>query len=184
MWDKVSRGLGFVLGDEMGLGKTFQTIATFCKFKEAGNSAPCAVICPASLQRNWVQELEQFAPSFRVYVHRGPQRTGLSSRLSKFDVVIMSYGVLVSPLDRKLLNEVDWGIIALDEAQAIKNPHAQRTLAAKSLRSQGRIAITGTPLENSVQDMWSIFDFCLPGLLGTLEKFNEIFSNDLDGKED
>lgn len=181
MWDKVSRGLGFVLGDEMGLGKTFQTIATFCKFKEAGNSSPCAVICPASLQRNWVQELEQFAPSLRVYVHRGPQRTGLSSRLSKFDVVIMSYGVLVSPLDRKLLNEVDWGIIALDEAQAIKNPHAQRTLAAKSLRSQGRIAITGTPLENSVQDMWSIFDFCLPGLLGTLERFNEIFSNDLDG---
>jgi SNF2 family DNA or RNA helicase len=181
MWDKVSKGLGFVLGDEMGLGKTFQTIATFCRFKELGNTSPCIVICPSSLQRNWVQEFQQFAPSLRVCVHRGPQRTGLASRLSAYDVIVMSYGVLVSPLDRKLLNEIEWGIIALDEAQAIKNPNAQRTLAAKSLKSQGRIAITGTPLENSIQDMWSIFDFCMPGLLGLLDQFNEIFSNDIHG---
>ena len=179
MWDTFSAGLGFVLGDEMGLGKTYQTIALFCKYKETSSDKPCAVVCPASLQLNWIQEINQFAPHLQICLHRGPHRSGLASKLSKFDVVILSYGVLVSPLDRRLISEVDWGIVALDEAQAIKNPDAQRALASKSINSEGRIAITGTPLENTVQDLWSIFDFCAPGLLGNLDQFNAIFSDDI-----
>lgn len=169
------QGIGCVLGDAMGLGKTLQIIALLQAERNA-RRGPSLVIAPATLLENWRRELGTFAPQLDVYVHAGPARAGVAARLAVRDVTVVSYETAVR--DEPLLADVRWNVIALDEAQNIKNPDAQRTLSVKRLQRRVSIAVTGTPLENSLDDLWSITDFALPGLLGSIADFRSEFHND------
>ena len=165
MWLLCKEDLGLLLGDEMGLGKTFQIIYLFCLSK-AKYQLPNLVICPASVVSTWSREIQKFAPSLDVYEHKGRFRRGDKDFLASKDVVVTSYDTFIIEADfKQLFLEIDWGIVILDEAQAIKNPESNRSIAVKKLRSNSRIAVTGTPLENRMLDIWSLFDFSLPGFL-------------------
>lgn len=168
------QGLGCILGDEMGLGKTVQVIALILAEHSAGRS-PTLVVAPATILENWRRELIQFAPQLSVVVHAGPSRAGIASRFEGFDVVITSYDIAVR--DEPMLSAIKWNILALDEAQNIKNPDAQRTLAVKKLPRRVSLAVTGTPVENRLTDLWSLSDFALPGLLGKRVDFERLFEN-------
>lgn len=163
-----NQGLGCILGDEMGLGKTLQVIGLFQAEKNIGHG-PFLVICPATLLENWRRELAQFAPSLRVLIHAGDQRCGSTQGFRGYDVVVTSYETAMR--DEPFISEIPWRVLALDEAQNIKNPSAQRTLCAKRLPRDISVAVTGTPVENRLTDLWSIADFVLPGLLGSASEF-------------
>ncbi|UPU35266.1 DEAD/DEAH box helicase [Geomonas paludis] len=161
-------GLGCILGDEMGLGKTLQVIALLASEKAAGRG-PNLVVCPATLLENWRREVFRFAPGLDVLLHQGSSRTGLTEILTAADVVVTSYDTCVR--DYLFFGSVSWNCVVLDEAQAIKNPEAQRTAAVKSVPRRVAVAVTGTPIENRLEDLWSIVDFVLPGLLGNRSEF-------------
>lgn len=168
--------LGACLADDMGLGKTIQVLSLLLVLKnEAGRGHKCSLlVAPASLLANWVEEIARFAPSLEVIVAH-PSATPAerlttldASDLADFDLVITSYGFLTR-LPR--LAASPWRLVALDEAQAIKNPAAKQTKTVKQLTAEARIALTGTPIENRLSDLWSIFDFINPGLLGSSREF-------------
>lgn len=165
-------GLGSLLADEMGLGKTLQVIALFLAEIEA-NRRPNLVVCPATLLENWRRELARFAPSLTTLVHAGPRRTGSIEDLRTPDVTVASYETIVG--DISLFRALTWNVVALDEAQNIKNPDARRTRRAKEIPRRVGIAVTGTPVENRLKDLWSLCDFALPGHLGTLSEFEKRF---------
>lgn len=170
-------GLGCILGDQMGLGKTLQVIALM--LREAGlRDAPSLVIAPATLLENWRRELERFAPSLSVLLHQGRERTGFPKNLLKYNVVIVSYDTAMR--DISIMEMVDWNILVLDEAQAIKTPDAQRTVILKTLPRRVAIAVSGTPVENRLRDLWSLMDFAVPGLLGPLKQFEAHYLDDED----
>ncbi|MBF0532156.1 MAG: DEAD/DEAH box helicase [Candidatus Omnitrophica bacterium] len=163
--------LGAVLADDMGLGKTIQVIA-FLLLRQRSVElprAPALLIVPASIIGNWKAELERFAPSLKFWIaHPSGQGTAKPSE-DDLDVVITTYG---SAIRLTWLPEQPWSVMILDEAQAIKNPAAKQTRAIKALKSQNRIALTGTPVENHLSDLWSLFDFVSPGLLGSARDFD------------
>lgn len=169
---------GCILGDEMGLGKTMQVIAELLHLKEE-KSLPALVIAPISLLINWKRECGKFAPALNTFIHHGADRTGNYRDLLGYDVIITSYTTVVS--DLHMLNMIQWNMVVLDEAQSIKNPSSARTRACKSLKRTRSLAVSGTPFENHVTDIWSLVDFIQPGLLGTLGKYNEIITDDTDG---
>jgi non-specific serine/threonine protein kinase len=168
-------GLGACLADDMGLGKTIQILALLLiqKRKSAARK-PSLLVAPASLLANWAAEIERFAPELNArIVHPSAMPAEDLNRmtaegLSDLDLVITSYGSL---LRLPILGETSWRFVVLDEAQAIKNPNAKQTRAAKALQAEARIALTGTPVENHLGDLWSIFDFINPGLLGSSKDF-------------
>ncbi len=159
-------GLGACLADDMGLGKTIQVLALLLARKNGGKHASL-LVAPASLLANWAAEIAQFAPSLKIGIIHPSTMTAdqvkqvTPDRLQEFDLAITSYGSL---LRIPVLTQTDWRFVVLDEAQAIKNPNAKQTRAAKTLKSDARIALTGTPVENHLGDLWSIFDFINPGL--------------------
>jgi superfamily II DNA or RNA helicase len=167
-----SLGLGACLADDMGLGKTIQVLSLLLVEKAAGQ--PSLLVAPASLLGNWAAEIEKFAPGLNaVIVHPSamPQdqlKQFTPARAAEYDLAITSYGSLRLPV----LAETSWRFVILDEAQAIKNPAARQTKAAKALKAKARIALTGTPVENHLGDLWSIFDFINPGLLGNAKQFS------------
>ena len=170
-------GLGACLADDMGLGKTIQVLALLLVLKrENGRSATNLLVAPASLLANWAAEAERFAPGLKVLVAHpsalpaADMRALDASRLGQFDLVITSYGSL---LRASALSEMKWQIAVIDEAQAIKNPGAKQTRLVKKLHARTRIALTGTPVENRLSDLWSIFDFTHPGLLGSGKVFTD-----------
>lgn len=160
--------LGCILADEMGLGKTIQIIALITIFKSHWN-LPTLIVAPATLLENWGREFDKFSRSLNLILHNGTHRSGFPSYLKTFDVIITSYDIATR--DQSMLCIIDWGLIILDEAQAIKNPYTNRAIATKGFRRKVSIAVTGTPVENSLRDLWSIMDFACPGLLGSLELF-------------
>ena len=172
-------GLGGCLADDMGLGKTIQLLALLLVLRAPTRepkekNRPSLLVAPASLLANWAAELARFAPSLKSLVAH-PSAIPASDlkalgpeRLEEVDLVITSYGSL---LRLPWLTETSWRLVALDEAQAIKNPGAKQTRAAKKLNAQARFALTGTPVENRLGDLWSIFDFINPGLLGSSKEF-------------
>ncbi len=174
----LSEGMGGLLADEMGLGKTLQVIAVL---SDSGGEPlrPSLIIAPGSLLENWRREVAKFAPHLQVLKHHGSLRTGRPAELKGYDVVITSYDNAVG--DNSLLQMIQWKAIILDEAQFIRNPYAQRTKAVKRLHREASLAMTGTPVENRLRDLWSIMDFVLPGQLGDLNDFETRFSNDVDG---
>lgn len=175
------QGLGCILGDEMGLGKTIQVITLMLAEKAAGRGSSL-VVTPATLLENWRRELSLFSPSLTVKVHAGPDRAGIASRLAGFDVIVTSYDTAVR--DEPLLSSMQWNLLALDEAQNIKNPDAQRTLAVKGIPRRVSLAVTGTPVENRLVDLWSLSDFALPGLLGDRQAFERLFADTDDDAAD
>jgi non-specific serine/threonine protein kinase len=168
-----SLGLGACLADDMGLGKTIQVLSLLLVEQAAGQ--PSLLVVPASLLGNWMAEIEKFAPGLKaVVVHPSAMAADqikqfTPERAMDFDLVITSYGSL---LRMPALAEISWRFVILDEAQAIKNPAARQTKAAKALQARARIALTGTPVENHLGDLWSIFDFINPGLLGNAKQFS------------
>jgi hypothetical protein len=165
-------GLGACLADDMGLGKTIQVLALLLMRKSKG---PSLLVAPASLLGNWEAEIDRFAPDLKArIVHPSAMAAAQVKQLSPVsfdgvDLVITSYGTL---LRLPVLEQIGWDYLILDEAQAIKNANAKQTKATKSLKAKARIALTGTPVENSLGDLWSIFDFINPGLLGTAKQFS------------
>ncbi|HEV7221506.1 MAG TPA: DEAD/DEAH box helicase [Pirellulales bacterium] len=195
LWFMMRLGLGACLADDMGLGKTVQVIDLLLERqrtaggKKGDGARPSLLVAPASLVGNWKQEIERFAPSLRVfYAHRSEcdaetlARAGADPRreLAAFDLVVTTYGLV-----RRMewLRQPAWQFVVLDEAQAIKNASATQTRAVKGLEAAGRIALTGTPVENHLGDLWSIIDFCCPGLLGSATQFKQ-FVKKLDQRQD
>ncbi|MDR3211883.1 MAG: DEAD/DEAH box helicase [Planctomycetota bacterium] len=183
-------GLGACLADDMGVGKTIQVIALLLKQHDAGGKArrPSLIVLPASLLGNWRSELERFAPSLSaVFLHPAfidAQAAKLAAddpetTFAGVDCVFTSYGMA---LRNKWLAEFKWRFVILDEAQAIKNPHTRQTKQVKAFQADARIALTGTPVENRLSDLWSLFDFLNPGLLGGEKEFNR-FINRLESRE-
>jgi non-specific serine/threonine protein kinase len=174
-----SLGLGACLADDMGLGKTIQVLGLLLALKKRGHDRPSLLVLPASLLANWKAEMARFAPTLRaVFLHSSEMAKERLDRmaaapareLKNADVVVTSYGML---LRQEWLHGLDWRLVVLDEAQAIKNPGTRQTKAVKRLRAAARIALTGTPVENRLSDLWSLFDFLCPGLLGTQGKFTQ-----------
>jgi hypothetical protein len=166
-------GLGACLADDMGLGKTMQLLAFLLRRGEAAtrDDRPALLVAPTSVLGNWEREVERFAPSLRVIPHYGGERARDGSELAREAgaLVVTSYGLLRR--DAAVLTEVDWSLVALDEAQNIKNAASATARAARSLRASQRFALTGTPVENRLAELWSILEFANPGLLGPLETF-------------
>ncbi len=165
-------GFGGILADEMGLGKTLQTLAFLRFIRQAQTGgAPMLVVCPTSLVFNWVAEAKKFTPELKVLPLHGPDRHPLFEEIPQSDIVVTSYALIRRDADR--CRELEFDTVVLDEAQHIKNRQTQNAQAVKSVRAQHRLVLTGTPLENSVLDLWSIFDFLMPGYLGTAKDFRE-----------
>lgn len=179
-------GLGACLADDMGLGKTLQTIAFILHFRAAHeSSAPVLVICPTSVVGNWRREIQRFAPDLRVQTHQGADRDlgeAFTSHIKEAGVVLTSYPLLAR--DRDTLTEVDWSLVVLDEAQNIKNSSTKQAQAARALRSEGRIALTGTPVENRLSELWSIFQFINPQYLNSEAHFRRRFAIPIEKFED
>ena len=169
---------GAILGDVMGLGKTLQAIGFITKNVNIGLQNNL-VVCPGTLVDNWKKEINKFSPKLKVLIHFGKFRTGIPSGLVNYDVVITSYDALVA--DHAILRTIHWNIVVLDEAQQIKNPEAKRTLRSKGLPRDFGLAISGTPLENRLRDIWSLSDFAQPGLFGTENDFSNEFESDSSG---
>lgn len=172
LYNLANEGLGCILADEMGLGKTLQIIALLTLFKNKWNRT-ALIVSPATLLENWRREFLKFSQGMAVLVHAGSHRTGFPSKLKKYDVIITSYETSVR--DQGMLGTINWSFIVLDEAQAIKNPETQRANTLKSFNRMVSIAVSGTPIENRLRDLWSLMDFSCTGLLGNLEQFE--FSN-------
>ncbi len=185
-------GLGACLADDMGLGKTIQVLALLLSQKPATSKAskPALLVLPASLVANWKAEMERFAPSLRAkFVH--PSQTSKEDfqaweadpqkAFAQTDVVLTTYGMV---LRQKWLADVAWRFVILDEAQAIKNPAARQTKAVKKLSAEARLALTGTPVENRLADLWSLFDFLCPGLLGSQSRFKKFVKSLNDREKD
>lgn len=163
---------GGILADEMGLGKTLQALAFTRYTRQQDPSAPpILVVCPTSLVFNWVAEVKKWTPELKVLALQGADRGGLFTSIPGQDIVITSYALLRRDIERYRGFEFD--TVILDEAQHIKNRETQNAQAVKSVRSRFRLVLTGTPLENSVLDLWSIFDFLMPGYLGTAQDFRD-----------
>jgi superfamily II DNA or RNA helicase len=163
--------LNTILADEMGLGKTIQALAVIaaCKKKNAGGSLPNLILCPSSLVENWELEAQKFTPSLKVLVLKGPERNLLAGEISKSDIVISSYAL--AQRDLEMYGKFRFNYLILDEAQHIKNPDTANARTCKSISAEHKLVLTGTPLENSAEELWSIFDFLHPGMLGSYRSF-------------
>ncbi len=167
-------GAGAILADDMGLGKTLQTITHILKEKESGRMhEPVLVVAPTSLVGNWEREIKKFAPSLEVHVHYGARRRHVVRNVKFSDVVITTYGLLMR--DSDVFEEQPFYMVVLDEAQTIKNARSLAHAAVKRVDAQYRIALSGTPVENNLDELWALFDFAMPGLLGDASQFRAAF---------
>ncbi|VAW83287.1 Helicase, SNF2/RAD54 family [hydrothermal vent metagenome] len=180
LWLLSQLGLGACLADDMGLGKTMQVISLLLIIKKKKTGIPSLLVLPASLLANWQTELSRFAPSLRcLFLHSSQLnkqeiaciangKTGNNPAFKNVDVVLTTYGTLMR---QDWLQEEKWQLLVLDEAQAIKNPSSRQSKSVKKIKAAARIALTGTPVENRILDLWSLFDFINPGLLGSAKRF-------------
>lgn len=175
-------GFGGVLADDMGLGKTIQMIAFILLQKEKGRTAPNLVVVPTSLIFNWKRELDRFAPSLKYTIIHGTNRTLNSQMIEANDVLITTYGTLIS--DIEFLQKQRFNLIILDESQAIKNPASKRYKAVRLLSARMHMALTGTPIENNTFDLYAQLSFAMPGLLGSAKRFGDEFAVPIDKFQD
>lgn len=166
--------IGCILADEMGLGKTLQVIALL-QLEYLEGRSQSMVVAPATLLENWRREILHFSPDLKVFLHAGTSRPGIFEKLKGYDVILVSYETAVR--DERLLASIEWNVLILDEAQNIKNPEAQRTMVVKNISRRVSVAVTGTPMENKLEDLWSLSDFILPGILGNLNDFQNEYEN-------
>ncbi len=175
-------GFGGILADDMGLGKTVQVLAFLLSLRESGHAqAPDLVVVPRSLLINWQREVEKFTPGLKVLAYFGPQRPPVET-FADYDLVLTTYGVM--RVDNEKLRDYRFHYIVLDESQAIKNPLAKTSRAARRLQSEHRLAMTGTPVENNTFELWAQFAFVMPGLLGNLDYFKEEFVKPIEKGKD
>lgn len=183
-------GLGGILADDMGLGKTIQMLAVVEEYKEKseGNSnfKPSIVVCPSSLTINWKNEAQKFTENLNVQVIQGnaEERSIQIAKISQFDLIITSYDSLKRDIEKYKENNIEFKYIIADEAQYIKNNNTQNAKAIKEIKSETKYALTGTPIENSLSELWSIFDFIMPGYLFTYKKFKEMYETPIMKQED
>ncbi len=174
-------GAGGLLADDMGLGKTLMTLAFLARWKEEeGTGAPALVVCPTSLVGNWLREAARFTPDLGVAAWTGTSRA--SEALERHDLVVTTYGLLRREVDR--LVRTRFRAVVLDEAQNVKNPAAETSRAARALDAEMRIALTGTPVENRLGELWSLMTFANPGMLGTLRDFEERWARPIATRPD
>ncbi|MBQ6515881.1 DEAD/DEAH box helicase, partial [bacterium] len=171
LWTNTTKGFGCCMADDMGLGKTIQVISLILKLKEEGKlTQPVLVICPTTLMGNWKKELQMFAPSLTTM-----QYHGLDRKLeTNVDIILTTYAIM--RIDVEEMQKHNWGMIVVDEAQNMKNPDTAQTMAIKMLKSDIKIAMTGTPVENRLTELWSIFDFINKGYLGSLKDFQKSYA--------
>ncbi len=171
LYANTTKGFGSCIADDMGLGKTIQVISLILKLKEEGMlKSPVLVICPTTLMGNWIKELNMFAPCLKASAYHGPDR-----KLDlKADILITTFAIL--RIDIEEVKKTAWGMVIVDEAQNIKNPDTSQTTAVKTLKSDIKIAMTGTPVENKLTELWSIFDFINKGYLGSIRDFQKCYA--------
>ncbi|MDD2794433.1 DEAD/DEAH box helicase [Acidocella sp.] len=176
-------GLGGFLADDMGLGKTAQTIAHICVDHAEGRlTTPALIVVPTSLVANWTAELAKFAPHLKVAVLHGMERHERREQLDDINVVITTYTVLTRDIEE--MKQIPWHIVALDEAQAIKSPDARATRSVCQLNTSHRLCLSGTPIENNLDELWSQFAFLMPGLLGDRRGFTKRFRTPIEKNGD
>ncbi len=173
-------GVGACLADDMGLGKTLQAIALILTRAPQG---PTLVIAPTSVGMNWINEAERFAPTLNPIQLGSGDRQALLDTLQPFDLLVTTYGLLQQPEVAKMLADVEWQTIVLDEAQAIKNSATKRSKSAMKLQGEFKLITTGTPIENHLGELWNLFRFITPGLLGSSEEFNQRFAYPIERNE-
>lgn len=178
-----SCGLSGVLADDMGLGKTLQALAHIQAEKEAGRlMKPCLVVVPTSLIPTWRNEAKRFAPGLEVLILHGNDRRNLFDDIPDYDLVLTSYALMLRDRDELLRHK--YRLVVLDEAQAIKNPSTKLARTACQLEAEHRVALTGTPMENHLGELWSVFNFLMPGFLGDRETFRRVFRNQIEKEGD
>jgi SNF2 family DNA or RNA helicase len=176
-------GFGSVIADDMGLGKTLQVITTLLKYKEENaisDKEKALIVAPTGLLANWIAEFEKFAPSLNVMLYHGTNRKPDND--AGFDILLTSYGVARSDVD--ILKKRKWQVIVIDEAQNIKNQDTAQSKAIKNIKANTCIAMSGTPVENRLSELWSIMDFANKGLLGNLNEFREEYGNPIQSRND
>ena len=181
--------LGAILADDMGLGKTLQIIAIILAYKEqnkVGDVKPSIVVCPSSVTLNWKNEIEKFAPNLKTEVLKGTakERANILDNIKKFDIVISSYDTLKRDIEEHMNRKIKYKYIVADEAQYIKNSNTQNAKSMKDLKGEMRYALTGTPIENSLAELWSIFDYIMPGYLFGYAKFKREFESPIIKEKD
>jgi superfamily II DNA or RNA helicase len=175
--------LAGVLADDMGLGKTVQTLAHILAEKEAGRlTRPALIVVPTTLVHNWREEARRFAPALKVLVLNGPQRKERFEQIGEHELILTTYALLWR--DQKVLAEHDYHLLILDEAQYVKNASTKAAQAIRGLRARHRLCLTGTPLENHLGELWSQFDFLLPGFLGSQKDFTRRWRNPIEKNGD
>ncbi|MBS4190134.1 DEAD/DEAH box helicase [Bacillus sp. FJAT-49705] len=179
-------GFGACLADDMGLGKTIQLLSYLLKVKELEkDGGPALIICPTSVLGNWQKEIERFAPDLNVYLHYGGNRSKgdeFSEKVTASDVVLTSFGL--THLDAEHFEGIEWSSISIDEAQNIKNAQTKQSKAVRKLKGKHHIALTGTPMENRLSELWSIFDFTNHGYLGSMGQFQKGFVLPIEKDDD
>ena len=181
MWETISHTGGLILADEMGLGKTLQVIALLLMDPPKAD-APALIVCPTSLIANWEREFTRFAEGMTVMVHRGPHRAGIYRELQKTSVVITTYDTMVN--DISIFSSFEWSWVICDEAQAIKNPESNRRQSIVTIPRRRAIPMTGTPVENSLLDLWSLADFAIPNLLGSRQEFEAQYPDTIEAAQE
>ncbi|WP_026475721.1 DEAD/DEAH box helicase [Alkaliphilus transvaalensis] len=178
-------GLGGILADDMGLGKTLQMISAILSDKEEGVETPSLVVVPSSLLRNWYEEIEKFAPEVKTLVIYGTptERDNMIKSIEHYDLIITSYPLIQKDVEK--YSDITFNYFIIDEAQHIKNPQSKNAKSVKEIKAKSRFALTGTPIENTLTELWSIFDFILPKYLGSYSSFREKFETPIikDQKE-
>ncbi|HVM87439.1 MAG TPA: SNF2-related protein [Puia sp.] len=177
-------GWGGILADDMGLGKTIEALSFLHYYKHAHGSLRAMVVCPTTLMFNWENEIRKFTPALSYYIHHGGERARNNQALNEYDIIITTYGTLRS--DIKLLVEIPFDYVVLDESQAIKNPASKVTRAACVLQAKHRLCMSGTPLQNNTFDIFAQMNFLNPGMLGSIEFFRQEFAVPIDkfGEQD
>ena len=179
-------GMGACLADDMGLGKTIQTLTLLLHLKAQDRlNRPVLLIAPTSVVTNWYKEAHRFTPGLNSYVHQGADRLNeqaFRAHVVCVDLVLTSYAI--ARRDADLLQSLEWSVVVLDEAQHIKNSHTQQTRVIRKLNASFRLALTGTPVENRLTELWSIMHFLNPGYLGSLNQFKEVFANPIERYND
>jgi len=176
-------GLHGILADDMGLGKTLQTLTHILIEKESGRMQhPCLIIAPTSVLRNWINESIKFTPTLSLLLLRGQSRKSDFKHLKQYDLVVTSYPLLVRDAD--VMQAQEWHIVALDEAQNIKNPKSLAAQTCSGLKAKHRLCLTGTPMENHLGELWSLYNFLMPGLLSDADTFRQHYRNPIERDAD
>ena len=175
LWFMYKYGLNGILADDMGLGKTLQALTLLQKAKDIDGPMPTLVICPTSVVFNWEAEIQKFAPELTCLKLAGIERKSLFKEIPNFDIVITSYALVRRDIEK--LKKINFRYVILDESQNIKNALSQTAQAVKKLNSQHKLALSGTPIENKLEELWSVFDFLMPGFMFSMSEFNFRYVN-------